>query len=306
VSLRDVRWDDYDVVKTEYHRGFDTLEQFGGTDHPCIVSHLGSMVAPEDRDGIHFYGDIRARLYATQQRINHVSRYVSLLTPPARALWEECFGPRERLLVVPGAADRNVPPPGPDPYPDDGGLRVLFSGNVYAPHSQPEANVVLVDKLNRLGRLLTGANARLYAMGSGDVSWLERDWVTHLGEMPYQDTWDYFHHAHVGVVLALGPWLHNNESTKIYYYLRMGLPLVSEAGFPNDHVVRESGLGVVAENGDMEAMAQAVVDAASRSWDRRHAVQYILSRHTWDRRAEIYDRAFLQERSWGCTPQRRT
>ncbi len=44
--------------------------------------------------------------------------------------------------------------------------------------------------------------------------------------------------------------MHNNESTKIYHYLRARLPVVSESGFPTDHVVRESRCGVVVKSGD--------------------------------------------------------
>jgi glycosyltransferase involved in cell wall biosynthesis len=289
VSLSTVCWGDYDVVKTEYHKGFETLERFGGADHPGIIAHLGSTVAPEDRAGIYFYGETRAALYATQQRVDRASRYVALLTPPAKQLWEACFGPRQRLLVIPGAADRDVPPPGPDPYPPERERRVLFSGNVYSADSQPEAHAVLVDKLNRLGRLLASAGARLYMMGSGDVRALDRRHVRYLGALPYQDTWDYFHFADVGVVVAPGPFLHNNESTKIYAYLRAGLPTVSEAGFPNDRVVREAGLGYVAANGDLEGMADAALEAAARPWDRQAAIAYILDHHTWDRRAALYE-----------------
>jgi len=57
-----------------------------------------------------------------------------------------------------------------------------------------------------------------------------------MGAVSYERSWDYLHHADVGVLVAAGPFMHNNESTKIYHYLRVGLPVVSEAGFPNDPV----------------------------------------------------------------------
>jgi hypothetical protein len=88
--------------------------------------------------------------------------------------------------------------------------------------------------------------------------------------------------------------MHNNESSKIYCYLRAGLPVVSESGFPNDHVVEESGLGFVAENGDLERMAALIVEAARRDWDRDRAVRYVLDKHTWDARAETYEHAFAR------------
>jgi glycosyltransferase involved in cell wall biosynthesis len=288
IPMSRVHWGDYDVVKTEYFKGFETLERFGGGDHPFIIAHLGSTVAPEDRDGIYFYGEGRARRFAAHQRIERTARYVSLLTPPARELWEEQFGPRERLLVVPGAADRHIPPPGRDPYPPTSGPKVLFAGNVYSLDTQPEANAILVDKLNRLGSLLAARGVHLFMIGTGELGALDRRVVTYAGAIPYQHSWDYLHYADVGIVVAPGPFLHNNESTKIYSYLRAGLPTVSEAGFPNDGVVAESGLGYVVENGNLELMAEKILEAANREWDRDAAVRYILNHHTWDRRAETY------------------
>src|SRR5512145_135645 len=54
VPLSRVRWSDYDVVKTLFHRGFETLERFGGARHPFIISKLGSVVGAADRPGIYF------------------------------------------------------------------------------------------------------------------------------------------------------------------------------------------------------------------------------------------------------------
>jgi len=113
--------------------------------------------------------------------------------------------------------------------------------------------------------------------------------VTHLGVADYETAWNYIRHAHVGVVVAPGAFVHNNESTKIYHYLRAGLPVVSEAGFPNDHVVREAGLGHVVANDDIDEMARRVAEAAVADWDRQAAIDYILRHHTWDARAQVYE-----------------
>ena len=79
---------------------------------------------------------------------------------------------------------------------------------------------------------------------------------------------DFFGHAHVGIVVSAGSFMHNNESTKIYHYLRAGLPVVSESGFPNDDVVRQAGLGFVVNSGDLVGMAQRVEEASRATWDR--------------------------------------
>jgi hypothetical protein len=94
IPLSSVDWRDYDVVKTFYHVGFETLERFGGADHPFIISHLGSVVGPEDMEGVYFYGKVREGLYATQERVNQTSRYITLVSKPATELWRTCFGPK--------------------------------------------------------------------------------------------------------------------------------------------------------------------------------------------------------------------
>jgi glycosyltransferase involved in cell wall biosynthesis len=290
ISLRGVRWEDYDVVKTFADKGFEALEHYGGAGHSFIISKLGSVVAPQDMAGIYFYGERRRHLYAVQERIQQRSRYVTVLSEPARQLWADCFGSSDNVLLVPGAADRSIPPPGPDPYPRDGKLRCVFAGTIYNQRSQPEANRTLIGKLNDLGKRISVHGARLYMFGIGDVSRLDRQYVTYLGWMPYERTWDYFYHGHVGVVVSAGPFMHNNESSKIYHYLRAGLPVVSESGFPNDYLVPESRCGAITPSGDAETLAASVLDVTRAAWNRDYARQYIMENHTWDNRAAVYDK----------------
>jgi len=287
VPISRVRWNDYEVIKTLFHQGFDTLHRFGGSRHPFIIAKLGSVVAANDREGIYFYGRERRRLFATQQRVHQLARYVTVLTPEAAQLWAELFGPQGNVLLVPGAVDADPPPPGPDPYPDPTRPRCVFSGNLY--HAQREANRVLIDKLNELGRHLTRLGARLYVVGPGRAGRLDPRVVTYLGSFPYLQSWDHLYHADVGILVAPGKFLHNNESTKVYHYLRAGLPVASEAGFPNDHVLRDSGLARMAGNGRLAEVAALAVEAAHQPWNRDHAIRFILDNHTWDRRAQVYD-----------------
>jgi hypothetical protein len=197
------------------------------------------------------------------------------------------------LLLVPGAAETRLPSPGPDPYPNPRGAgpRVVCAGNFYsnAPGSQPEAHLTLAGKLNGLGARLRSRGGHLYVLGTGDAASLDPTGVTYLGVVPYDQTWDYLRHADVGLVVSAGPFMHNNESTKIYHYLRAGLPVVSESGFPNDHLVRETGHGFLVEPGNLDEMARVIEEAAGRSWERGRAEAHILQHHTWEVRARVYD-----------------
>jgi len=225
-----------------------------------------------------------------QVKIDKTSKYISVLSQPARDLWESCFGAKDNILLVPGAVDRDIPPASRDPFPRDGKPRCIFAGNIYDRYSQPEANRVLVQKLSALGKILAQRGIRLYMIGPGDIRQLDRRWVTHLGVMPYEETWDYFHFAQVGIVVAAGAFMHNNESSKIYYYLRAGLRIVSEKGFPNDHIIAESKLGFCVENGNLELMADKIEEAVRSEWDRDFAIRYVLENHTWEKRVAVYDK----------------
>ena len=88
--------------------------------------------------------------------------------------------------------------------------------------------------------------------------------------------------------------MHNNESTKIYHYLRAGLPVVSESGFPNDYVVKESKLGFVTESENMELMVENILKAAKIKWNKDYAKDYIIKNHTWDERVKVYDKIFKE------------
>ena len=295
ISLSNVQWSSYDVVKTVFHRGFETLETTDGINHPFIISKLGSVVGPEDREGIYFYGKTRANFYATQEKIQKTSRYITLLSNPAIGLWREMFESNGNLLLVPGAADNQIPETRSDPFPEKNGIRCLFAGNVYNLDRQPEANEVLIRKLNDLGRILKSQGIQLYMMGPGDTTRLNQEFVHYLGAVPFEKSWDYFRAVDVGIVVSAGKFQHNNESSKIYHYLRVGLPVVSESGFPNDFLIRDSKLGFLVESGNMEFMAERIVEAARTNWDRDFAIQYILKQHTWDSRVEVYDQLIQKE-----------
>jgi hypothetical protein len=291
VPLSRVQWDDYDVVETNFHQGWETLVRYDGADHPFIIAKLGSVVGAQEMAGIYYYGRDRERMFATQGAIHDRARCITLLSRPAQALWEQSFGPREGHLLVPGAAASRIPPMGSDPFPPRNGVRVLFAGNLY--DSQPEATRTLSDKLNALGeRLFRGGKGRVFFAGPGDTRKLDRRLVTNLGPVPYHASWQHMLYADVGVVVSAGSFVHNNESTKIYHYLRAGLPVVSESGFPNDHVITESGLGFVVPSDDMDGLADRVLDAATREWNRGAATSYILANHTWDARMRVYDDLF--------------
>jgi glycosyltransferase involved in cell wall biosynthesis len=298
VPFRSVRWDDYDVVKTFFHRGFESLMATGGGDHPFIVSKLGSVVGSEQTSGVHFYGHVREKLFRTQQEIARRSRFVTVLTDESVALWRHEHGHSMPLLRVPTGVDAEIPPPGPNPYKALGIDRpiVLFAGNLYSREQQPEVNALWQERLNQLGRLFKNSGLCLIAMGSGETDNLERDAVIHVGRIEASEYWDWQRYASVGLVLAQGP-RQDNESSKIYYYLRTGLPVVCERGVPNAWLLEQTAHGAVVEFNDLRGMAEAATWFTKSPPALNGLVTHMIKQHSWDARAAIYDPIFDRARA---------
>jgi glycosyltransferase involved in cell wall biosynthesis len=295
VPYSHVRWSDYDIIKTLFHRGFAALAREGGDDHPFIISKLGSVVGSHDGvPGVHFLGQERRSLYDIQARLSERSRYVTILTEPSRELWQSEFGTRNSILLVPTGVNRAVPAPNRDPYKGFSEPIAVYIGNLYT-GVQKHINLRWQRRLNSLGRQLTKRRIRLCVLGPGDTEELDPAYVTYLGSVDNEVVWDYHYFAKVGIALAQGEVQHN-ESSKIYYYLRAGLPVVSEAPIPNNGLIEESGLGLVTPYQDDEQMAECVETAIHRRWPNADAISYMLSKHTWDHRASQYERLFQEER----------
>jgi hypothetical protein len=223
VPWAEADWSRYDAVKTLFHVGFRQFLDAGGAGHPFVLSNLGSVVGPtDDVPGVAFFGKERSELWDIQQTIRRHSRYVTVLTEPSRALWEATLGREVPVLLVPTGVDRCIPPPGSNPYPTTGEKIVVYIGTLYA-RSQRPVNLLWQGRLNALGRRLRARGLRLYFVGPGATDRLDPEAVTVVGPVAHDAVWDYQYFADVGIALAQGPVQHN-ESSKLYYYLRTGLP----------------------------------------------------------------------------------
>jgi hypothetical protein len=291
VPASQVRWHDYDVVKTFFHGGFAALSAWGGDDHPFIVSNLGSVVGSTDTEGVYFYGSVRDHLWKVQQRIAKKSRIVSLLTKQNADLWRRMHGDTDVLVEVPCGVDSDVPTPSTNPYAALGIAApvALFAGNIYNRDRQAEVNLFWQERLNRLGRALQQCGVRLVAMGPGQTDRLDPNVVTHAGIIDFREFWNWQWHASVGVVLAQGA-IQDNESSKIYYYLRTGLPVACESSVPNAWLVSHTGHGTIVEydGDDVTDLAEATAALAGRPPNKNGVIPYMIAEHSWDARAAVY------------------
>jgi hypothetical protein len=287
-------WSSYHVVKTLYPSGLRTLLETGGKKHPFIVARVGSVVGPtDDTPGVFFRGAERKVRWELHQEARQRARYVTVLTESSRTLWEAQFGLRPPVLLVPTGVDRVVPSPGRNPFAGSLPKNAVYVGNILA-RQQRELNLHWQERLNALGARLLDRGIRLHFVGPGRTDRLDSRVVTTVGPVDHDAVWDYQYFADAGIVLARGAVQHD-EASKLYYYLRAGLPVVSEAPVPNNHLITESGLGLIAPYADESVMAEMIEEAACRRWDRRAAQAYILTHHTWDRRMQVYERVLSAE-----------
>jgi hypothetical protein len=291
VASSRVQWEDYDVVKTCFHSGFAALTAWNGDDHPFILSNLGSVVGATDADGVYFYGTVREDLWTIQQRLAARSRYVSLLTQPNADLYREMHGDAEGLLRVPAGVDAEVPGPSVNPYAALGITRpvALYAGNIYTRDRQAEMNLFWQERLNALGRALDRRGIQFVVMGLGAIDHLDPACVVHVGVIDFRAFWNWQWHASVGIVLAQGAVQHN-ESSKIYYYLRTGLPVACEASVPNAWLVSHTGHGAVVDYDadDIVNLAEAATQLARRPPEMNGLIPYMIAEHSWDARAAVY------------------
>ncbi len=295
LSMEHARWDQYDVVKTFFHSGFESLVACGGGEHPFIVSKLGSVVGREQTEGVYFFGARREKLFAIQSEIARRSRVVTVLTNQSAALWWKEHGYTTRLMQVPTGVDAEIPRLGPNPYPALGITEpvAIYAGNLYHLESQPEINRLWQERLNLIGARLRRQGVRLVVMGKGVTDRLDPDVVKHVGAIAPPAFWNWQRHARVGIVLAQGP-VQDNESSKIYYYLRTGLPVACERSVPNAWLIESTGLGAVVNFGDVEKLADSAAALARMRPRSDGVVQHLIQHHSWDARAALYDRVFAE------------
>ena len=293
VPFRSVRWETYDVVKTFFHSGMEALISEGGGNHPFIISKLGSVVGRTNTEGVYFFGEVRQKLFELQLEVARRSRIVTLLTNRSVALWWKEHGQGNYLFMVPTGVDAILPETDYNPYEIRGidSPIALFAGNIYRRDTQPEVNLLWQARLNRIGRVLRARGITLVALGDGDADELDPRAVLHYGAINGDDYWPWQKHAHIGLVLGQGK-VQDNESSKIYYYLRTGLPVVCENTVPNSWLVDRTGAGILVDYGNDEQFCDAVVKLVQAPPRLNGVPEYMTREHSWDARASLYDRFF--------------
>lgn len=96
--------------------------------------------------------------------------------------------------------------------------------------------------------------------------------------------------------MAQGP-IQDNESSKIYYYLRTRLPVVCERPVPNAGLLETTGMGALVDYDDVEGLAESAAHLIFSPPRVDGVEEYMVRRHSWDVRASLYDAVFAKART---------
>ena len=234
-----------------------------------------------------------------QEKIRDLAAIVAFNDEVNAQRWRDRYGDKQQVLIVPTGCPETLPEEGSNPFPQDKRI-VLFMGSLTA-HRFPGA-------LNGLARRLRAASPdiEVHFLGknslqhyAGESEPLDPSLLTIHEPVDEEKTWDYVRNAHVGIGLAPSEHSFESELSKIYYYLRGGLPVVTESSVPNTSVIRETGHGGVATYGDLDDLAHTTIAAMKRAPRDEAVMQHMIDKHSWRARAEVYDAA-LKAR-WACS-----
>lgn len=291
LDARDVDWPRYEAIKVCYQHSIRLVPP-----HPNIIVRMCRVVdqAFPARDEPR-----RAELLGDQQRVANIARFVAINHPLNGQRWQQYYGNRQQILLVPTGCPETIPPPERNPFGSAGRI-ALFCGSLTAPR--------MVTMLNQVGRLLrerhppveihfVGRN-RLHVYGIRDLE-LDGEVIEVHAPVSEAEAWQYILHADVGLAISPSTDRFECELAKIYYYLRGGLPVVTESTALNAHLLEETSHGVVVCHDSPEEFAAAIHSCLELPARRRATMRHLAKKHGWGIRVEVYVKALSSTSSGG-------
>ena len=276
----------YDSIKTSYHFSIELIRDYEGPIVSRIVRVVDDLLPERDEKW-------RERLLGCQQQISQRSSVLVLNNLENKRRWQLFYGHSLPIILVPTGCPLQIPQPRKNPF--NGKERIiLFLGSIAAPR--------MISMMNTLAARLEGT-AGVHIVGSNKVHWYDagdgcdaiHPSIIQHGEIPEEDIWDYIFHADMGLALATGPHVFDNDLSKIYNYLRGGLPVLSETPVPNNDMIDQTGLGKIFRFGDMEDLIDGALSLLKNppTRERRNAAMALMAaEHSWERRVDIYEHLF--------------
>lgn len=255
-----------------------------------IVSRIVRVVDSTFPERDNFF---RTKLLECQKLISDRAVLVIFNNEENRSRWINFYGGSAQTALVPTGCPLVIPPPVRNPYHTHkkillflgsvAAVRILHMLNQLAKHVTDVAEIHLVG-LNKAGMYGADSNSELSSL------------IVNHGQKPEQEIWDYVYHADAGLAFATSPQPFDNDMSKIYSYLRGGLPILSEEPILNNDLVLGLEYGSVFGYGDLTTLI-----SRSRTLLVNPPIQkrgYVMERmsadHSWDRRVDRYIELFNQ------------
>ncbi len=270
----------YDIVKTCYHDSIRLVPNGKKNVVSRIVRVVDENLPRRDERS-------RANLLECQNLILEKADTVVFNNEENRSRWLKMYGDSVQTALVPTGCPSLIPPPGARPYRTHKKV-LLFLGSI--------ASARMLTMLNKLAeRMVDIAEIHLVGLNKslmyGDGTETELDpLIVNHGAKTEIETWNYIYHADIGLALATGTERFDNDISKIYSYLRGGLPTLSEEPILNNSLVMGLGYGKVFNYGDIDASVSSCKALLREPpIERRSQVMSFMAReHSWDERVRRY------------------
>ena len=109
--------------------------------------------------------------------------------------------------------------------------------------------------------------------------------------MPENEVWNYIQHADIGLALATGPHAFDNDVSKIFNYLRGGLPVLTEDPILTNKLVKQTGLGKIFMYGNVDDLisnALELLDNPMKQKKKEAVMKFMIEHHSWEKRVKDY------------------
>jgi hypothetical protein len=269
----------YDLIKTCYHFSIGLIGTYRGP----LVARIVRVVDEElpERDASN-----RQVLLDCQSLIQKRAKALIVNNVENEQRWFQLYGDNITVAKIPNGCPIHLPAVRSNPYGTDS-APVLFLGSLAAPRMVELLNELAWRLRERCRIHFVGSNkAHLY--GGIKPHQLNSMIVDH-GELPEEEVWDYVRHARMGIAPAAGPHPFDNDISKIYTYLRGGLPVLAEERIANNHLIARTHLGSTFAYGNATDMAAKAVDLLERPPIRckEFAMALMAREHCWEQRVTV-------------------
>lgn len=278
IPIRKARWERYDCIKSCYQQTIQYIPP-----HKCIIARLARVIGPDacSRDNRHL-----DELLCGQEEIGRRARIVLVNDELNRQRWIRFYGTSQSVDLLPTGCPDVVPRMPASPFVENRQI-AIFMGTI--------SNRRIVVMLNNIGRLLKKRGWQLVVVGTNKTAYycsrhydIDNNACVVIPSVPLDLSWQYLKHANVGLAIAPGPLAFENETSKLYYYLRVGLPVACEERISNADLVTDVKWGSVFSYGDAQSAADVILSLGRRRFSqqsRNAMIRRLICNHSWSARA---------------------